>query len=81
MCIQVMLTIESEDALFKLFVLLYADDTIILAENQRDLQTYLDSVYEYCTKHKLIVNTNKTKICETCSHHYIRIYMQILYYV
>ena len=54
----------NEDALFfiKLFVLLYADDTSILAENECDLQTALDSVHEYCTKFKLIVNTNKTKI-------------------
>ena len=56
-------SLESEDALFlKLFVLLYADDTIILAENERDLQTVFDSVQEYCTKFKLIMNTNKTKI-------------------
>ena len=34
----------------KLFVLWYADDTIILAENERDLQTALDSIQEYCTK-------------------------------
>ena len=40
-------SLENEDALFlKLFVLLYADDTIILAENERDLQTALDSVHE-----------------------------------
>ena len=39
-------------------MLLYADDTIIFAENERDL----DSVQEYCTKFKLIVNINKTKI-------------------
>ena len=56
-------SLENEDALFlKLFVLLYADDTIILAENERDLQAALDSVQEYCTKFKLIVNINKTKI-------------------
>ena len=56
-------SLENEDALFfKLFVLLYADDTIILAENERDLQTALDSVHEYCTKFKLTVNVNKTKI-------------------
>ena len=40
-------SLENEDALFlKLFVLLYADDTIILTENERDLQTALDSVHE-----------------------------------
>ena len=56
-------SLESEDALFlKLFVLMYADDTIILAENERDLQRALNSVHEYCTEFKLIVNTNKTKI-------------------
>ena len=56
-------SLESEDALFlKLFVLLYADDTIILAESERDLQRALNSVHEYCTEFKLIVNTNKTKI-------------------
>ena len=31
-------SLESEDALF--FVLLYADDTIILAESERDLQSF-----------------------------------------
>ena len=55
-------SLENEDALFlKLVVLLYADDTIILAEHERNLQTALDSVQEHCTKFKLIVNTNKTK--------------------
>ena len=57
------LSLESEDALLlKLFVLLYADDTIILAENERDLQRALNSIHEYYNKFKLIVNTNKTKI-------------------
>ena len=56
-------SLENEDPLvLKLFVLLYADDTIILAKNERDFQTALDSVQEYCTMLKLIVNTNKTKI-------------------
>ena len=57
------LSIENKDALFlKLFELLYADDTITLAENECGLQTALGSVQEYCTKLKLIVNTNKIKI-------------------
>ena len=34
-------SLENEDALFlKLFVLLYADDTIMLAENERQLIAY-----------------------------------------
>ena len=39
------LSLENEDALFlKLFVLLYADDTIILAENERDLHSFRLSI-------------------------------------
>ena len=43
-------------------MLLYADDTIILSENERELQAALDRVHTYCALYKLIVNTNKTKI-------------------
>ena len=56
-------SLSNEDLVFfKLFVLLYADDTVIFAENDRDLQMALDSVHEYCTRYKLTVNINKTKI-------------------
>ena len=48
--------------LLKLFVLLYADDTIILAENEIELQLVLNNVYEYCMMFKYSVNTTKTKI-------------------
>ena len=48
--------------LLKLFVLLYADDTIILAENEIELQLALNKVYEYCMMFKLSVNITKTKI-------------------
>ena len=55
--------INSEDiVLLKLFVLLYADDTIILVENEIELQLALNKVYEYCMMFKLFVNTTKTKI-------------------
>ena len=55
--------INSEDiVLLKLCVLLYADDTIILAENEIELQLALNKVYEYCMMFKLSVNTTKTKI-------------------
>ena len=53
--------INSEDiVLLKLFVLLYADDTIILAENEIELQLALNKVYEYCMMFKLSVNITKT---------------------
>ena len=48
--------------LLKLFVILYADDTIILAENEIELQLALYKVYEYRMMFKLSVNTTKTKI-------------------
>jgi hypothetical protein len=46
----------------RLYVLLYADDTIILAESQSDLQNALNSLNCYCLTWDLSVNTNKTKI-------------------
>ena len=46
----------------KLFILLYADGTIILAENEIELQLALNKVYEYCMMFKLSVNSTKTKI-------------------
>ena len=39
--------------------MLYADHTVILVENDRDLQMAL---HEYCTKYNLTVNTRKIKI-------------------
>ena len=45
-----------------LFLLLYADDTIILAETPGDMQKALDVLKEYCEKFGLCINTSKTKI-------------------
>ena len=44
----------------KLFVLLYADDTVIMAESREDLQAQLNVFGEYCQKWKLKVNAEKT---------------------
>ena len=46
----------------RLFVLLYADDTILLAESANDLQQSLNSLHNYCSKWNLMVNASKTKI-------------------
>ena len=43
------------------FVLLYADDTIILAESAKDLQDTLNAFENYCNQWKLSVNVDKTK--------------------
>ena len=46
----------------KLFLLFYADDAVILADTAQGLQLGLDSLYEYCQRWKLKINTNKSKI-------------------
>ena len=46
----------------KIFVILYADDTILLAESAEDLQVQLNAFGEYCDNWKMKVNVNKTKI-------------------
>jgi len=47
---------------FKLFVLLYADDTVIVAESANDLQNCLNVYSQYCETWKLTVNIDKSKI-------------------
>ena len=44
----------------KLFTLLYADDTIVLAETEKELHSALDAVHEYGNNMHLTVNTQKT---------------------
>ena len=46
----------------KLFTILYADDTVLLAESVAELHSELNYVYEYCEKWNLKVNTNKSKV-------------------
>ena len=46
----------------RLYVLLHADDTIILAASSDDLQRALRSLKSYCSTWDLAVNTSKTKI-------------------
>ena len=50
------------DLQLKLFTLLYADNTIVLAETARELQSALDAVHEYCINMHLIINTQKMKV-------------------
>ena len=46
----------------EIFLLLYADDTVLIAETKENLQRNLDIFYNYCEFWQLSVNTNKTKI-------------------
>ena len=46
----------------KIFILLYADDTVLFSSNPNDLQKCLDTFKHYCTTWRLTVNVAKTKI-------------------
>jgi hypothetical protein len=46
----------------KLFIILYADDTVIMAESAADLQKQLDSFSDYCDIWRLKINVEKSKI-------------------
>ena len=55
--------IEGEfDIYLKLFVLLYADDTVLFSDSASDLQLQLNIFCEYCNIGKLKVNSSKSKI-------------------
>ena len=45
----------------RLYLLLYADDTVILAESKVELQTALNAMYLYRKTWNLEVNASKTK--------------------
>ena len=43
--------------MLKIFLFLYADDIIISAQSSEELQKGLDTLFEYCQRSKLSVNT------------------------
>lgn len=57
-----LLSDEDITVFINLFVLLYADDTIVFAESEEGLQNALNGVYEYCKMWHLSVNVDKTKV-------------------
>ncbi len=38
------------DCFIKFSVILYTDDTILISESPKDLQSMLDAMYSYCDK-------------------------------
>ena len=54
--------LQDIDNLLYLFRLLYADDTIVLAECPKDLQRALDMLKIYCEFWGLDINVRKTKV-------------------
>ena len=53
---------EETIVILKFLILLYADDTVILAEDELQLQRHLDNFLEYCKTWKLNINYSKTKV-------------------
>ncbi len=53
---------DEMEVYLKLYLLLYADDTVILAESSQQLQLALNAMSDYCKLWNLQVNTNKTKV-------------------
>ena len=49
------------DSYAKLMVLMYADDTIVMAASAEGLQIATDYMFSFCEKLKLKVNSSKTK--------------------
>ncbi|MEW8152430.1 MAG: reverse transcriptase family protein [Candidatus Thiodiazotropha endolucinida] len=60
----IVIDINSEDVsvFLKLIILLYADDTVILAQDTKSLQKNLNDFYDYCNEWKLKINTSKSKV-------------------
>ena len=54
-------TDEIAGTYLKILLLLYADDTIIIANDAQSLQTSITHLSEYCQKWKLRINIDKTK--------------------
>ena len=57
---QLDLGIEFDD--FKLSLLLYADDIVLLSDNEVNLQKMLDHLNEWCSKWQMKINLSKSKI-------------------
>jgi hypothetical protein len=53
---------ESLLVYIKLFLILYADDTVLMSETPQGLQKTLTAFENYCNNWKLKVNTSKTKV-------------------
>ena len=53
---------EVLDIYLKIFLLLYADDTVLMSENVNGMQTMLNIFSEYCNTWKLQVNIAKTNV-------------------
>ena len=46
----------------KVAIMLYADDLVLLAESEQDLQLILNEVHEWCKRNKLNINRGKSNV-------------------
>ncbi len=46
---------------WSVIVCLFADDTVLLADSERELQRVVDQFQSVCSRRKLIVNVGKSK--------------------
>ena len=46
----------------KVYCLLYADDTVVVSDNEAELQSALNAVNDYCDRWHSNVNVSKTKV-------------------
>ena len=53
---------ENIPIFLRIFVLLFADDTVLFSNTKEDLQRTLNIFENYCTAWKLSVHTSKTKV-------------------
>ena len=51
-------------------VLQYANDMVLIAESEADLQSLLDHMYDWCYKWRLSVNRDKTMIVQSIKTQY-----------
>ncbi len=61
-CSYVIIDNEALDNYIKLLVLMYADDTILIADSEENLQQAIKCMETYSGTWKLIVNETKTKV-------------------
>ena len=55
------LSTEDLEFFINMYVLLYADDTLVLAESPEELQNAMNEVFSYCEKWSLRISTGKIK--------------------
>ena len=46
----------------KLSMLLYADDIVLVAHNEQEMQTLLDKLHDWCKRWRVLIDTDKSKV-------------------